>query len=65
MAAPYKPPTKVRTLQIPWKVLVMRADPAFEYDKKHEPFYQFSNGRRFDEDTSRQGAYSKLPPDNP
>jgi len=61
----YKPPTKVRTLQTPWKVLVLRADPAFEYDRRHEPFYEFSNGRTFNEDTSRQGPYSPLPHDNP
>jgi len=60
-----KPDQQVRTLQTPWKVLVMRADPAFEYEKRHEPFYRFSNGRRFDENTAIQGAYSPKPHDNP
>ena len=61
----YNPPTKVRTLQMPFKVLVLRADPNFEASKRREPFYEFSNGRRFDENTAIQGPYSKLPPDNP
>lgn len=56
--APYKPPTKVQTLEIPYRVLVLRADPSFEYAKRHEPFYEFSNGRRFDENTAVQGPYS-------
>jgi hypothetical protein len=63
--ARYLPPTKVRTLQVPFKVVVMRADPNFEYAKRHEPFYEFSNGRRFDENTAIQGPYSPKPPDNP
>jgi hypothetical protein len=59
MAIP--PVPKVRTLQMPFKVLVLRADPNFEAAKRKEPFYEFSNGRRFDEDTSRQGPYSTVP----
>lgn len=65
MAALYKPPVKVRTFQVPFKVLVMRADPEFEAAKRKEPFYEFSNGRRFDENTAVQGPYSKAPHDNP
>lgn len=57
--------TQVTTLQIPWKVLVLRADPAFEASKRKEPFYEFSNGRRFDENTAIQGPYNPNPPDNP
>lgn len=56
---------RVKSLSIPWKVMVMRADPNFEASKRKEPFYQFSNGRRFDEDTSKQGPYSDAPHDNP
>ncbi len=57
------PPTarKVKTLQIPYRSLVVRADPDFEASKRKEPFYKFSNGRRFDEDTSRKGPYSDEP----
>ena len=61
----YSPPTKVRTVQTPFKVFVLRADPNFEAAKRKEPFYQFSNGRRFDENTAQQGAYSSKAPDNP
>lgn len=59
--ARYNPPTKVRTLEFPYKVMVLRADPNFEAAKKKEPFYEFSGGRRFDEDTSKKGAYSDVP----
>lgn len=54
----YNPPTKVQTLDIPYRVLVLRADPSFEYAKRNEPFYEFSNGRRFNENTAIQGPYS-------
>jgi hypothetical protein len=57
----YNPPTKVRTMQTPFKVIVLRADPNFEASKRKEPFYQFSNGRRFDENTALQGPYSTVP----
>ena len=65
MATRYNPPTKVKTIVIPFKVIVMRADPAFEAEKRKEPFYRFSNGRLFLENTAEQGPYSPLPPDNP
>lgn len=58
--APYNPPTRVRTIEVPFKVMVLRADPNFEVDKRKEPFYEFT-GRRFSGDTSRSGAYA---PDN-
>lgn len=61
MAAPYTPPVRVRTVQTPFKVVVLRADPNFEASKRKEPFYQFSNGRRFDENTANQGPYSTVP----
>ena len=54
----YNPPHKVRTLDVPYKVLVLRADPNFEVEKKREPFYEFSHGRNFYGDTSRRGAYA-------
>lgn len=62
--APYNPPTKVRTLDVPYRVLVLRADPAFEHAKRKEPFYEFSNGRCFNENTAVQGPYSPTK-DNP
>lgn len=60
MAARYLPPTKVKTLDIPFKVLVIRADPDFEWAKRHEPFYEFSNGRTFRENTAIQGPYAPV-----
>lgn len=62
--APYNPPTKVKSIEFPYKVMVLRAEPAFEYLKRNEPFYEFSNGRRFNENTAVQGAYSPKK-DNP
>lgn len=61
MAVRYNPPTKVVTTQVPFKVMVIRADPGFEASKRKEPFYEFSNGRTFNEDTAKQGAYSTVP----
>lgn len=59
MTAPlYKPPTKVTTISIPLKVLVVRQDPDFERLSRFEPFYEFSNGRCFIERTSIQGPYA-------
>lgn len=58
-------PMRVRTLSTPWKVMVMRADPDIEASKRKEPFYRFSNGRSFNGDTSKHGAYSSAPHDNP
>jgi len=56
---------KVRTLQIPFKVLVVRANPAFEAEKRKDPFYKFSNDREFNQITAKHGAYSDAPHDNP
>jgi len=61
MPARYLPPVKVKTLEIPYKVLVLRNDQDFETAKRKEPFYEFSRGRRFNEDTARQGPYSTVP----
>ena len=60
----YNPPTRVKTLEMPYKVLVLRADPDFEQAKRKEPFYEFT-GRRFDANTATRGAYSSAPNDNP
>lgn len=54
----YRPPTKVTTISIPFKTLVVRADPDFERASHREPFYEFSSGRKFIEDNSRQGPYA-------
>lgn len=52
--------TKVRTLEIPYKTLVLRHDPNFEWAKRHEPFYEFT-GRTFRENNATQGPYSNVP----
>lgn len=52
---------KVTTTERPYKVAVIRADPDFENAKRKEPFYRFSNGREFNENTAQQGAYSTVP----
>lgn len=62
--APYNPPHRVKTLEMPYKVLVLRADPDFEQAKRKEPFYEFGK-RRFDDNTATKGAYSSAPNDNP
>ena len=56
----YTPPTAVKTLEMPYKVLVLRADPDFDAAKRKEPFYEFT-GRRFDDNTANKGAYSDVP----
>lgn len=52
--------TKVTTTEVPLKVMVIRADPNFEANKRKVISYEFS-GRVFTEDTARQGAYSTVP----
>lgn len=54
---PYKPPTKVTTVQIPFLTLVMRADPDFQRAKRREPFYSFANGRTFYGNNATSGPY--------
>lgn len=56
------PVQKVTTREIPYRALVLKADPDFEASKRKEPFYSFGGGRRtFNEDTSKQGPYSDVP----
>ena len=60
MPLPNLKATKVTATEIPYKTLVLRADPDFEAAKRREPFYEFTR-RTFWEDTSRQGPYSDVP----
>lgn len=55
--APYNPPTKVKTVNVPFLTLVLRADPDFQRAKRHEPYYIMSNGRTFRGDNKTTGAY--------
>ena len=59
----YTPPTKVRTMEIPYKVMVLRADPGFEAARIKEPFYEFT-GRTFYGDNRKRGAYGAEPNDD-
>ena len=59
MAIPVTP--KVRTVVTPYRVLVLRADPDFEAQKRKETFYEFSNGRTFRENPATHGPYSTVP----
>jgi len=52
-----QPVGKVTTLQIPYEVLVRRADPEFEIKKRRDPFYEFT-GRTFYANTATKGAYA-------
>lgn len=54
----YNPPTKVRTVSVPFKTLIVRADPEFEQAKRREVFYECSNGRVFRENNATQGPYA-------
>jgi len=57
MTAPYNPPTKVTTVNIPFRTIVIRADPDFERAKRRELYYIFSNGRTFRGDNATTGPY--------
>lgn len=57
MTAPYNPPHQVVTVSVPFATLVRRADPNFDRAKKFEPYYIFSNGRRFTGDNATTGPY--------
>lgn len=57
MTARYTPPIKVVTLEVPFKALVVRADPDFERGRRREPFYEFS-ARTFYGNNQTAGAYS-------
>ncbi|MET4187607.1 hypothetical protein ABIB86_000444 [Bradyrhizobium sp. JR1.7] len=58
MTTPYNPPTRVKSLEVPFKTLIVRADPDFEQAKRREVFYEFSNGRVFRENNATQGPYA-------
>lgn len=53
--ARYHPP---RNLNLPFKVLVQRADPDFERARRKVTEYEFSNGRKFEANPDNRGAYA-------
>lgn len=50
-------PPKPRMLEIPWKVMVVRADPEFEIKRRREVFYEFT-GRKFYGNNDTAGPYA-------
>lgn len=54
--ARYYPP---QTLTIPFKVLIVRADPDFEREKRDQVEYEFSNGRVFKHNPAIRGPYAE------
>lgn len=52
--------TKVTTTEIPLKVMIVRAEPNFEANRRKVISYEFP-GRVFTEDPARQGPYSTVP----
>jgi hypothetical protein len=48
-----------RSIDVPWRALVARADPDHAKKKTREVEYEFSNGRRFVGNPDRRGPYSE------
>lgn len=46
-----------RKIEVPFKVMVQRADPEFEQKRRKEVFYEFT-GRRFFGNNMTSGAYA-------
>ncbi len=57
MTAPYNPPTKVVSVDVPFRTIVLLADPDFERAKRREPYYCMASGRVFYGDNATTGAY--------
>lgn len=54
--ARYSPP---QSLTMPFKVLVQRADPDYERDKRNQVEFEFSNGRVFKHNPNTRGPYAE------
>lgn len=48
-----------RSISIPFKTLVLRADPDYERAKRKELEYEFSNGRKFYANPAVRGPYAE------
>lgn len=46
-----------KRIEVPFKVLIVRADPDFEQRKRNEVFYEFT-GRTFKGNNATKGAYA-------
>ena len=53
----YNPPTRVHSIEVPWKALVLRADPDFERELRNEVEYEFPH-RTFTANRAKRGAYA-------
>lgn len=51
----YNPP---RNISVPYKSLIVRADPDFEKERRKVREYEFSNGRVFEANPDNRGAYA-------
>jgi hypothetical protein len=47
-----------RTLNIPWRAMVLRADPDYEREKREQVEYKFT-GREFKANPEKRGAYAE------
>jgi hypothetical protein len=47
-----------RTVNRPFLQLVQKADPKFNEDRRKQPEYEWSNGRKFTGNPSQRGAYA-------
>jgi len=52
--APWYPP---KSINIPWKALILRRDPDWERKKRDEVEYCFGNGREFRANPAERGPY--------
>lgn len=51
--------TNTKSAERTWKSEVVRADPDFEAQKRKEPEYEFSNGRKFDANRAKRFPYDQ------
>jgi hypothetical protein len=47
-----------RTVNRPFLTLVQKADPKFNEDRRKQPEYEWSNGRKFTANPTQRGAYA-------
>lgn len=57
--APYRPPTKIVTLERPWLAMVNQADPESAFRKHREVEYELSSGKVLVADPYNRGAYNR------
>lgn len=49
-------PGEVRTVEMDWRTLVLKADPEFYAKRKKELLFEFSNDRQFRGDPNKQNT---------